>query len=665
MSRKSAFSVYKALEELKKEENSSNPGSSDDDQPVLKGIRKLGSTQNIASTTTPIPSALSKRGLKGESRFSSIRKSLRKKSRKEPHHDVSLKKQSGKENKLQKSGSVFQAFDRSNWTESMQSLNSSALEEAFLPEVVKQKKQQEELHGQISTQKDQLRSSSASALETNANKTASRKRAMSHTGTMEEPTQKPPIAKKGRVQGNKKPESPKTSNKMHDMEKDLKNSEKLFSWVIAPIKPDQFFLDVWQKKPLFIKRRQPKYNNVWFSCKEFDKILRQQNVQFTKNLDIAVYRNDARETLNPNGRAFAPVVWKFYQDGCSIRLLNPQTFSKNVWQLSSKLQEYFGCFVGSNVYLTPPGSQGFAPHYDDIEAFIIQLEGKKHWKLYASRNVNEVLPRYSSKNLSQEELGEPILDRILEPGDTLYFPRGVIHQAVTPEDSHSLHITLSFYQKYCWSDFMEKLLPAALQTAIEEDAEFRKGLPLGFHNHVGVSYSEKPSIDRKCIMKNVEQLMKKLVSYVSVDQAADELVLDQMEEFLPPSFTSEETSCTIYGSGCFWEDGDVRGDAELSLGCHVRLVRPGIVRLVALDDVLEVHHTMENSRQYKETPLQMLQIPLEMADAAEYLLFSYPEYVQIKNVPLDDDDEKLSLALKFYSAGFLRTKEPLVQDTSM
>ena len=36
-------------------------------------------------------------------------------------------------------------------------------------------------------------------------------------------------------------------------------------------------------------------------------------------------------------------------------------------------------------YLTPPGSQGFAPHYDDIEAIVIQLEGRKHWKLYASR----------------------------------------------------------------------------------------------------------------------------------------------------------------------------------------------------------------------------------------------------------------------------------------
>ena len=43
-------------------------------------------------------------------------------------------------------------------------------------------------------------------------------------------------------------------------------------------------------------------------------------------------------------------------------------------------------------YLTPPGSQGFAPHYDDIEAFVIQLEGKKHWKLYNPRSVVSTSP---------------------------------------------------------------------------------------------------------------------------------------------------------------------------------------------------------------------------------------------------------------------------------
>lgn len=48
-------------------------------------------------------------------------------------------------------------------------------------------------------------------------------------------------------------------------------------------------------------------------------------------------------------------------------------------------------------YLTPPGTQGFAPHYDDIEAFVLQLEGKKQWSLYNPRSDNETLPRFSSR----------------------------------------------------------------------------------------------------------------------------------------------------------------------------------------------------------------------------------------------------------------------------
>ena len=64
--------------------------------------------------------------------------------------------------------------------------------------------------------------------------------------------------------------------------------------------------------------------------------------------------------------------------------------------------------------------KGFAPHYDDVDAFILQLEGRKHWRLYEPRTAQEKLPRFSSKNFTQEEVGsDPCLETILEAGDML------------------------------------------------------------------------------------------------------------------------------------------------------------------------------------------------------------------------------------------------------
>ena len=73
------------------------------------------------------------------------------------------------------------------------------------------------------------------------------------------------------------------------------------------------------------------------------------------------------------------------------------------------------------------------------------------------RSAEEQLPRFSSGNLEQEEIGQPIMDVVLKAGDLLYFPRGTIHQANALPDSHSLHITLSCFQKNTWGDLLEKV----------------------------------------------------------------------------------------------------------------------------------------------------------------------------------------------------------------
>ncbi|OWF43534.1 ribosomal oxygenase 1-like [Mizuhopecten yessoensis] len=445
---------------------------------------------------------------------------------------------------------------------------------------------------------------------------------------------------------------------MHDSTMEAK---RIFECLIHPVKPDKFFKELWEKKPLLVKRHMKQYNDGWFSTAELDRILREENLQFSVNLDITTYTNGVRETHNPVGRAYAPVVWDMYQSGCSVRLLNPQTYSRNVWKLLSMLQEYFGCCVGANTYLTPPGTQGFAPHFDDIEAFILQLEGKKHWRLYSPRSDAEKLPRFSSGNFTDVDLGEPILEKTLEPGDLLYFPRGTIHQAKTVGDEHSLHITVSCYQKNTWGDLFEKLMPRAVQLAVEEDVEFRKGLPRGYLNFMGVANSDVDNPQRKEFLRKVEQMMMRMISNAPVDAACDQMGKQFIHDSLPPVLSEAEKSCSIHNGGEKWDKqkSQVVGATEIEPDTAIKIVRKGILRLLTEEDEVRIYHTLENARLYHKVDPQYIDVEAEVASAVEFLIHSYPEFVSVENLPLPTLEKKLEIATSLYEKGLLITGEPL------
>ena len=44
--------------------------------------------------------------------------------------------------------------------------------------------------------------------------------------------------------------------------------------------------------------------------------------------------------------------------------------------------------------------------------------------MYSPQSAEEVLPRFSSQDFRQEDLGKPVLDTVLHPGSLLYMPRG-------------------------------------------------------------------------------------------------------------------------------------------------------------------------------------------------------------------------------------------------
>jgi hypothetical protein len=124
--------------------------------------------------------------------------------------------------------------------------------------------------------------------------------------------------------------------------------------------------------------------------------------------------------------------------------------------------------VQANAYYTPRRSQGFAVHHDTHDVFVLQVAGRKHWRVYEP--LLELPLKHQRWSPSLGAPGEPVLELTLGPGDTLYLPRGWLHEALTSAED-SLHLTVGV-NAHTWVD----ALRAALDEC-EEDVEFRRSVP--------------------------------------------------------------------------------------------------------------------------------------------------------------------------------------------
>lgn len=114
--------------------------------------------------------------------------------------------------------------------------------------------------------------------------------------------------------------------------------------------------------------------------------------------------------------------------------------------------ESFQLPVGLNVYLTAPGMKVSAPpHTDKQDVLVLQTQGSKHWRVFAPpapSNKMAADPYARGKGpdaLSLDELGEPLLETHLEPGQLLYIPAGFPHTTDTLDKEStqpSVHLTV-------------------------------------------------------------------------------------------------------------------------------------------------------------------------------------------------------------------------------
>ncbi len=186
--------------------------------------------------------------------------------------------------------------------------------------------------------------------------------------------------------------------------------------------------------------------------------------------------------------------WPEASKGPSARVTRAQGFAPDLAVLCERLSDELSHRVSANLYVAPAQSRGLDRHQDGHDVLILQVEGRKRWKVWsnAAPPPLDSLPALtfeSGKRTRRDYRGTPFGGRSvkdaeivgkrewsfdLAPGDLIYVPRGFAHDVWT-EESHSVHLTLGFHL-VSWVD----LLMTVVAQASRRHVEIRECLPIGF-----------------------------------------------------------------------------------------------------------------------------------------------------------------------------------------
>ncbi|MFC5002332.1 cupin domain-containing protein [Dactylosporangium cerinum] len=249
----------------------------------------------------------------------------------------------------------------------------------------------------------------------------------------------------------------------------------------VPIPADDFAERHWDRAPL-LSRRVDDYTDL-LDLDDVDELLSRRGLrtpfvrmaQRGKVIAASRYTGGGGPGAEIGDQVHDERVFELLNGGATLVLQGLHRIWPPLVDLAGGLGRELGVPVQINAYLTPPGNQGFATHYDTHAVFVLQVAGTKRWQVHPPV-VTDPVERQPWGGRADEVAAvaeePPVLDAVLAPGDALYLPRGWLH-AASALDDWSLHLTLGLRAPTRLS-----VGEALLDLAADEPA-LRVGLPMG------------------------------------------------------------------------------------------------------------------------------------------------------------------------------------------
>jgi hypothetical protein len=246
--------------------------------------------------------------------------------------------------------------------------------------------------------------------------------------------------------------------------------------ILEPCRAEEFLASSWGKTYKHIRGWPGKFQAL-LPWHELNKILRRHRLDFPRlrlmrdgqRVPVSSYirpaTNARRQSSIP--KLLPAGLTSHLREGATLVLDAVDELYRPVEELAEGLEFIFHEHVQVNMYAGWQTSRGFDLHWDDHDVFILQVTGRKLWRIYGETRKHPVTGDAAEK---PEKIDDPVWEAMLEDGDLLYIPRGWWHVAL-PVSEPTLHLTVGIHKR-TGVDLLRWLADE-----LRESAAFRQDLP--------------------------------------------------------------------------------------------------------------------------------------------------------------------------------------------
>jgi ribosomal protein L16 Arg81 hydroxylase len=241
--------------------------------------------------------------------------------------------------------------------------------------------------------------------------------------------------------------------------------------------PQVFFSQYFNRKPLLRRGALADRVGDLLTVRQLDDVMALEAVQPSyvrlAKSGVPVPHKAYTRTLNRPGAVLSDVlvpenIYELFRTGSTVTWNSVNHFLPSVRRLLDSITAGMAAPGEVVAFLTPARNEGFSPHHDPVDVFVVQIEGTKAWRLWdtpAERDGGRA-------TFTEEQIGEPAVEVTLEPGDVLYMPYNTPHAAAAREEV-SLHLSVTIEPRR-WRDLLRETVDRLVQ-----DSEFDEFPHLG------------------------------------------------------------------------------------------------------------------------------------------------------------------------------------------